>query len=365
VMREVAIELHDPGESWDRFVRGHPAGHLMQSRAWAEVRRTTGWRPIFLSIRDGGVIRAAALCLRLPIPGTGLCLLYSPRGPVLDYRDPGIVEAFAGALRQLARGQNAFVVQADPAVPSDQEVAHGALERIGFRRQDKSGVFRILQPRWVMRIPLNAYGGPEGLLSALPHKTRYNIRLAERRGVTVTARTDPDACRTFHRLLSTAAQAKGFPVRGLAYHQALWRHCVTSGLGEYLFAEHQGRLLAAIQVLRFGPTAWYMYGASADEDRHLMPTYALQWEAIRRAWAGGCSCYDMRGVCSPAPDPADPDFGVYDFKRKFNARLVEFLGEYDLVLRPRVYAAWRSMERAAQRPAAWVFRALGHLRSLR
>jgi lipid II:glycine glycyltransferase (peptidoglycan interpeptide bridge formation enzyme) len=131
---------------------------------------------------------------------------------------------------------------------------------------------------------------------------------------------------------------------------------VQPDFGEYLFAEHEGRPLAAIQVLRFGPRAWYMYGASTEEERHLMPTYLLQWEGICRAWAAGCRCYDMRGVSSGNPQPDHPDYGVYDFKRKFNAELVRFLGEYDLVVRPRPYAAWRRLEAAAQGPAAWAFR---------
>jgi len=353
---QVVAGPEDPGDAWDAFVASHPAGHLMQSRAWARVRKDTGWQPLFLRLEDSGGIRAAALALRRGIPGTGLGLLYIPRGPVLDSGDRRLVEALGEALRRLARDCGGFLVQADPGIPEARQDVHAALETMGFRRQEKHGLFRILQPRWVMRIPLDRYGGPEGLLAALPHKTRYNIRLAGRKGVTVVPRTDGAACRAFHRLLWAAGRAKGFPVRGLRFHEAIWRGCVRAGMGEYLFAEHQGRTLAALQVLRFGPTAWYMYGASTEEDRNLMPTYLLQWEGIRRAWDVGCTCYDMRGVASSDPRPEDGEYGVYDFKRKFNAELVRFLGEYDLVVRPRAYAAWRAAEAAIQRPAAWAFR---------
>ena len=350
------IGTDDPGEAWDEFVSRHPNGHLMQSRAWAEVRRDTGWRPWFLRLDDAGEIRAAALVLQRRFPWPSPCVLYVPRGPVIDYADPPLVEAMAAALRQLASEQRAFLVQADPAVSEERREAHAALERMGFHRQEKHGLFRILQPARVMRIPLDRYAGPQGLLDALPHKTRYNIKLAERKGVTVTPRTDEDACRTFHRLLWQSGRSKGFPVRGARFHEAIWRHCVQKGRGEYLFAEYEGSLLAAIQVLRFGPLAWYMYGASVAEERNLMPTYLLQWTAITRSWDAGCRCYDMRGIPWAMPDPSDPEYGVYDFKRKFNAELVVFLGEYDLVVRPRAYAMWRWMERAAQEPAAWGYR---------
>jgi lipid II:glycine glycyltransferase (peptidoglycan interpeptide bridge formation enzyme) len=353
---QAVVTSEDPGDRWDAFLAGHPNGHLMQSRAWAAVRAEMGWSPFFVALTEQGKIRAAALCLRYRIPGIGLSLLYMPRGPVVDWADRRAADALAEGIRRLAAAQRAFLIQADPAVPDSHAEAHETLERLGFRRQEKHGVFRILQPRWVMRIPLDAYGGPERLLAALPHKTRYNIGLAERKGVQVTARTDYEACRLFHELLATAARAKGFPVRRLPYHAALWRYCIQTGRGEYLFAERDGTLLAAIQVLRFGPTAWYMYGASIDRDRHLMPAYLLQWRGIQRAWEAGCRCYDMRGVYSRTPQPDHPEYGVYDFKRKFNAEMVSMLGEYDLVLRPGAYRVWRLLERAVQGPAALAVR---------
>jgi lipid II:glycine glycyltransferase (peptidoglycan interpeptide bridge formation enzyme) len=347
------VTAEDPGARWDTFVAGHPCGHLMQSRAWAAVRAETGWAPFFVSLTEHEEIRAAALCLQLGIPGTGLGLLYVPRGPIVDWSDLRTVNALGDAIRQLATAQRAFLIQADPPIPESRHEVHAALERLGFRRQEKHGVFRVLQPRWVMRIPLDSYGGPEELLAALPHKTRYNIHFAERKGVQVVSRVDDGACRLFHDLLSRGARAKGYPVRGFRYHAALWRHCVQAGLGEYLFAQKDDATIAAIQVLRFGATAWYMYGASTDQDRHLMPTYLLQWTGIRRAWDAGCRCYDMRGVYSRTPQPDHPDYGVYDFKRKFNAEMVGFLGEYDLVVRPGAYRAWRILERMVQQPAAW------------
>lgn len=346
----------DPGEAWDRFVSGHPNGHLMQSGAWAAVKRQAGWRPLFLHLEADGQIQAAGLFLERGLRAPGSELLYAPHGPVLDYAKPDLVEAFGRAIRQVARERGAFLVQADPAVPVDQAGAQEALEQMGFRRNDKIGLFRVSQPYRVMQIPLERYGGPEGLLRALPHKTRYNVRLAERKGVRIVPRIDAEACREFHQLLWNNGRAKGFPVRGYKFHEAIWTHCVQKGMGEYLFAYHEGKVLAAIQVLTFGSCAWYMYGASDEEDRNLMPTYLLQWTAIERAWKAGARCYDMRGIYSLTPQPSDPEYGVYDFKRKFNAELVQFVGEYDLVIRPAVYAFWSRMEYAAQVPAEWAYR---------
>ncbi len=350
------VGSEDPGERWDAFVANHPNGHLMQSRAWARVKQDTGWQSLFLQLEKGGQVCAGALILRQQIPGIGVSLLYIPRGPVLAYDDVDIVETFRTALHQVAKDQGAFLIQTDPAVPQDRKEAHAALERIGFCRQAKHGLFRIAQPIHVMRIPLDRYGGAQGLLAALPRKTRYGIRLAERKGVVIVPRVDREAVVMFHHLLVKTGHRKGFAVRKFRFHEAIWHRCVQAGLGEYLFAEHEGRVVAAILVLQFGPIAWYMYGASVAEDQKLMPTYLLQWTGISRAWASGCRCYDMRGVHSVDPKPEDPEYGVFAFKRKFNAEIVSFIGEYDLVVRPRAYRAWRVMERATQRPAELVLR---------
>lgn len=346
----------DPGEKWDQFVSHHPNGHVMQSRAWAAVKRQTGWRPLFLRLETDGLIQAAAVFLEPELLASVSGLLYAPHGPVLDYTNPDLVETFSLAVRHLAHERRAFLVQADPAVPVERVGTREAMERMGFRRKDKIGLFRVSQPYRVMQIPLERYGGPDGLFRALPHKTRYNIRLAERKDVTIVPRTDANACREFHQLLWENGRAKGFPVRGFRFHQAIWAHCVQKGIGEYLFAYQEERLLAAIQVLFFGPCAWYMYGASSEDDRNLMPTYLLQWTAIERAWKAGARCYDMRGIYSLTPHPSDPEYGVYDFKRKFNAEVVQFVGEYDLVIRPAVYTLWSRMEYAVQTPSEWAYR---------
>ena len=360
----VVIGSDDPGVAWDAFVAAAPTGHLMQSRAWASVRSDTGWTPLFLRLEDGTGIQAAALLLCRRLPGTKISLLYMPRGPVLDWSQADQVEQLTRALQQVACEQGAFLVQADPAVPEERLEVHEALTRMGFRRVEKQGLFRILQPAHVMRIPMERYGGPDGLLAALPHKTRYNIGLAERKGVVVIPRTDRDAVQVFHRLLWEGGRRKRFPVRSLRFHEAIWRYCVQTGLGEYLFAEYEGKLLAAIQVLRFGQISWYMYGGSSGEHQNLMAPYLLQWVGISRSWAAGCRCYDMRGVASAKPCPGDPEYGVYEFKRRFNAELVSFLGEYDLVISPRAYAGWRWLEQAVQRPAVWshrLYQKLGRL----
>lgn len=325
----------------------------MQSRAWARVKQASGWKPFYLMLKDDEGIRAGALVLRRGIPGTGPSLLYAPRGPVLDWMDQDVMNKFAEGLYELARQARAFVVQVDPAISAEETSIHHSLTQMGFRREEKVGLFRIGQPIRAMRIPLDRYEGPEGLLMNLHRKTRYLIRTVMKGSVVAVPRTDREASLIFYQLLAEAGRKKGYPVRGYKYHEAIWKHCVQSGHGEYLFAEWNGVPLAAILVLNFGRMAWYMYGASTDERKDLLAPYLLQWTALTRAWESGCSCYDMRGVYSSDPKPGDAEYGIYAFKRKFNAELVNFLGEYDLVIKPTTYNTWRWMEKAIQGPASF------------
>jgi lipid II:glycine glycyltransferase (peptidoglycan interpeptide bridge formation enzyme) len=110
-------------------------------------------------------------------------------------------------------------------------------------------------------------------------------------------------------------------------------------------AEHDGRPLAALMVFARGSTAWYFYGASSSDGRNLMPTYALQWQAMRWARARGCSRYDLWGVPDEPESVLESEFtrrqdglwGVYRFKRGFGGRLARTTGAWDLVLRPGLY----------------------------
>ena len=188
---------------------------------------------------------------------------------------------------------------------------------------------------------------PEELLRRMKQKTRYNIRLAARKGVTVRAGSEADLA-SFYELMETTAQRDGFGIHTRAYYEAAHHLFVPTGQGRLLLAEYEGQLLAGLVVLgvgRRGGTACYMYGASSDEHRNLMPTYILQWEAMLWAKEQGHRVYDLWGV--PDEDEAtleagftqrnDGLWGVYRFKRGFGGRLVRTAGAWDLVYAPLRY----------------------------
>jgi lipid II:glycine glycyltransferase (peptidoglycan interpeptide bridge formation enzyme) len=186
------------------------------------------------------------------------------------------------------------------------------------------------------------------LLSDMKQKTRYNVRLAERRGVRVQAIDASDltararALEAFYQLYAETARRDGFVIRPPAYYYDAWTAFLERGLGFLLLADFEDETVAGILLFTFGPTAWYMYGASSDRHRKQMPNYLLQWEAIRRAKAAGASLYDMWG----APDvqeESDPMWGVFRFKQGLGGQLARGLGAWDFAVNRGAYKLYTTI----------------------
>ncbi len=319
--------------AFDGAVAAAARPDFLQSWAWGELKSRTGWVPHRLRVT--GAHGAGSVCslLERRLPGLGP-LLYAPRGPIVDWDDGVAVDAALEAVVGFARQRRAVALKLDPAVAEAHPACAAALRRHGLRLLESGPAFEGVQPRFVMHLPLT--GRDEaGVLAGMQPKTRYNIRLAERRGVVVRSGTAADMA-AFYALLTETARRDGFLVRGPAYFDAMWETCLAAGLGWLLLAEAEGELLAGAIVFRMGDCAWYLYGASANRQRDRMPAYAVQWEAIRRALAAGCRWYDLRGVSGDL-SPQAPLHGLYRFKKGFGAELVSYVGEWDRPLRPAAY----------------------------
>ena len=338
-------QVHDPERpAFEAFVRASPGGGILQSWAWGQLRGRQAWDPVRLLARDGrGAVcgTASVLCRALPVGGT---ILYLPRGPVLDYRDDRVLDAMTSALLRLGRQRHAVLCKIDPPVsPPDPQVLR-ALTRRGFVVGHRRGRFGGMQPRRNVIVPLA--GGTEAVLGRLHAKTRYNIRLAGKRGVTVRRAGRPDLPR-FHELLMTTCARDGFGERALPYFFQVWDALAPGGHIELHIASCAGQDLAAGILFTFGDKATYAYGASSDAQREHMAPYAVQWTMICRAIEHGCGSYDMTGVPENLVE-GEPGYGLYRFKRGFWPEVSDFLGELDLPIHPVLYRIWNVAE-----PAYW------------
>jgi peptidoglycan pentaglycine glycine transferase (the first glycine) len=331
----VSGQINHPGV-WVDWLATAPDGHLLQSWAWGELKTRFGWQVVRLAVGSAG---AQVLLRHLPL-GLG-SIAYVPRGPVADFHDEAALAALLNKIRRLARSARAICLKIEPNQEDDPEL-YRRLHDLGFRPSPQG-----VQPRRTIVVDLDA--GPEEILARMKQKTRYNVRLAGRRGVTVRPGTEDDLP-AFYDLMAATGQRDGFDIHSRAYYETAHRLLVSAGHGRLLLAEYDGNLLAALVVVAFGDGAIYLYGASSEEERQRMPAYLLQWEAMLWAREHGCRTYDLWGV--PDEDEAtleasfternDGLWGVYRFKRGFGGRLVRTIGAWDLVyapLRYRLYTA--------------------------
>jgi peptidoglycan pentaglycine glycine transferase (the first glycine) len=327
---------------WDGLLRNELDGHLLQSWEWGQFKERFHWRADYLAWNDPqGKTVAAALVLKRTILSR-FSVLYCPRGPSLDWSSEPLRESVLTDLQRYARSEKAIFIKIDPDLalepdpslhpeidpnPIGVQVVED-LRRLGWQPSKEQ-----IQFRNSMYLNLNL--SENDLLSRMKSKTRYNIRLAKRRGVVVRKGNEQDLD-LLYRMYAVTSLRDAFTVREQDYYQDAWGSFMKSGMALPFIAEVNGEPVAAIILFHFGKRATYMYGMSLDIHREKMPNHLLQWEAIRWAKANGCELYDFWG----APDTFtedDPMWGVYRFKAGFGADIIRTSGAWDFISRPVFY----------------------------
>jgi lipid II:glycine glycyltransferase (peptidoglycan interpeptide bridge formation enzyme) len=235
------------------------------------------------------------------------------------------------------RFREAFALICDPPIDTSEE-----LENLGFLPL-ASGGFGGIQPKAIMEVDLRNRS-PDDLLSAFAQKWRYNVRLSGRKGVKVRSGSARDL-EVFYGLLTETSKRDEFPIRSFDYYASVWDSLEPSSMAKMLVAENSGTAIAAVVLGAFGHRVSYLYGASSNADRNLMPNHLLHYEAIKWSSESGYWTYDLQGV-SPLKngEPTDESSaGLNRFKAGFGASYVEYVGELDLPLRPNWYRAWRKL----------------------
>ncbi len=320
-----------PPDAWEAFLASCPGVHLLQTSAWGTLKATFGWD--VARVRQGSA-GAQVLFRRLPL---GLHLAYVPMGPVGAWL-PDLLPA----LDALCRSRRAFVLKIEPDSPDDPALAEH-LTRHGFRRSPHA-----IQPPSTILVDLAA--DEDELLARMHPKTRYNIRLATKKGVRVRVWDDIEA---FGHMMQETAARDRFAAHSPAYYQRAFELFRPSGACELLAAEVEGQAVAALMVFARGERAWYLYGASTGQERPRMPTYLLQWEAMRWARQRGCRTYDLWGIPDADERTLEAEFtarrdglwGVYRFKRGFGGRIVRTIGPWDRPYHLPLYLAYRLLLR--------------------
>ncbi len=312
---------------WNQFLSNYPDAHLLQLGEWGELKRGFGWKPVRVISENFG---AQILFRRLPL---GLTFAYMPK-PIFSERRLAEESRFWSEVDSVCEKNRAVFLKVEPDAWDTESIALPAPFVLSPHN--------VQPPRTVV---VSLKEDEEQLLARMKQKTRYNIRLAQKKGVTVRAWDDLAA---FHAMMTVTGGRDGFGVHSLEYYRRAYELFHPQGVCELLLAEYAGKPLAALMAFARGRRAWYVYGASTDEERNRMPTYLLQWEAMRWAKARGCEEYDLWGVPDEAEEKLEAEFetrrdglwGVYRFKRGFGGELKRAAQATDKAYFPPLYWAY-------------------------
>ncbi|HEX6247297.1 MAG TPA: peptidoglycan bridge formation glycyltransferase FemA/FemB family protein [Nocardioidaceae bacterium] len=366
----LTVRTISPDEHLD-FIRRQRSASFLQTPAWAKVK--SEWRPESLGWFDTeGSLVGVALVLYRQLPKVKRYLAYLPEGPVIDWSTDDLDAWLAPMTLHLAR-QGAFGVRMGPPVVTrrwsaadvkkgvaDEEVRTlgqvppadrsqtGArvvsqLRDLGWVQQTAEGGFAAGQPQYNFQIPLTGRS-EDDVLKGMNQQWRRNIKKAAKAGVEVTRVANEDlepALQEFHDLYRHTAERDQFTPRPLSYFRTMFQALLAEEpdrIRLYL-ARHEGDLVAATIWVRVGGHTWYSYGASSTEKRDVRGSNAAQWAMIQDSLAAGADVYDLRGITDTL-DPEDPHVGLIQFKVGTGGEAVEYVGEWDLPLRPLLYKAF-------------------------
>jgi len=312
---------------WNNFLFAHPNSHLLQTGEWGELKSAFGWKPVQIVSGNVGV---QILFRKLPLE----CKVgYIPK-PVISNQFAS--DQFWKEIDDVCQNHRAIFCKLEPDSWGNSPLPQG--EGLGVRVSPHN-----IQPPRTILIDIRA--SEDEILAKMKQKTRYNIRLAEKKGVTIRAWDDIES---FHKMMLVTSGRDGFGVHSLEYYRRAYELLHPKQMGEILVAEYEGKPLAALFVARNGNRSYYLYGASTDEERNRMPAYLLQWEAMRWAKGRGCEEYDLWGVPDEDETTLEADFesrhdglwGVYRFKRGFGGELKRAAQAMDRVYNPLLYWAY-------------------------
>ncbi len=314
---------------YEKFVNTHPNGGITQSVKWHGVKNN--WKPeVVVSRDDDGKIVGGMSVLVQKIPMIGTALLYAPRGPVCDWHNRKIMDDLKRGADELAKKHRAHIFKIDPDILDSDEAFASMIRSMGFSQVKGGEGFETIQARFNYRLYLEGRTEDE-IFANLTQKTRYNVRVAQKHGVQIRV-VGEEYLDDFIRIMQTTGERDGFNVRPKSYFKRML-DCLGESCRLYMAFYEEQPVSGAITTNFAGKTC-YIYGASDNANRNVMPNYLIQWEMIKWAIETNCTVYDFQGVSGNLEEKDNHLYGLYRFKKGFNGTLDELCGEFDFIYRP-------------------------------
>ena len=299
------------------FVGGQPHAQFLQSWQWGEFQKQVSGQVWRIGMENNGRLIASAKLVKKQLP-MGKSYFYCGRGPV------GITDELFNYIKELALRESAMFLRFEPV--NEFQISN-------FKFQISKTI--DVQPSQTLILDLTK--SEDELLKNMRQKTRYNIRLAEKKGVKIVE-SGAERFEEFWQLLASTGDRDDFNLHGRSYYRAMLS--LDSSFVKLLFAEDQGKPLAGSLSVFFGDTATYIHGGSSDENRELMASHALQWQTIKLAKQLGHKYYDWHGI----DETKWP--GVTRFKLGFGGEAVTYPGTFDLIFDSGWYNIYKMVRQA-------------------
>lgn len=315
---------------WNALVAANPGGgEVWQGEQYLEAKRHGRYEPrhVIVEGEDLPKLAVGVLSKRVPLLGEWW---HVPAG--LAGGDVAAVLEASTAIAALARARGAFFLKIEPRLgPEAAEALLGA----GYRRT----VRIVPNPSTVL---VDVSGTEQELFARIGKKARNSITRAGRDGIEVARVPASDEnCAAFFALLRETAAGR-FVLRAEGYYRGFWQGFARAGEGQMFFATRDGELLAGAFAIALGAKTTYKDGASIRDKSAYGASHALQWEVLRWANERGATVHDLCGAppAARADDAEHPLHGVGRFKRSFAPDITDYVGAFDLPLKPRAYAFW-------------------------
>ncbi len=336
---------------WNEIISKLPDPHFLQTYEWGQVKAKYGWTPYYAVWTEDGkfsvssnyqlpvtkVVAAALILKRTAF--RRFSIFYAPKGPLMDWTNESLRKRVLDDLQSFAKKQGAIFLKLDPDVvlgrgvpASVDEVTENSGQAVMSDLRRRGWVESPDQIQFRNTVMVDLSASEEDILMRMKQKTRYNVRLAEKKGVTVRVGTLDDLPMLYKMYAETSVR-DGFVIRDEEYYMTVWKLFMQEAVNGQpsavpLIAEVDGEAVAAIFLFMFAGRGYYVYGMSRDKHREKMPTYLLQWAAMKHAKAHGCLTYDLWGA-PDVFDESDSMWGVYRFKEGLGGEVVRTLGAYD------------------------------------
>lgn len=312
--------------SWNDFIKAAPNGNFRQTTYWGEIKSLTGWAPHYFLIKKDNEICGGALIQERKIPLGHTSLLYCPNGPVVNWKDEEACKTLLAGIKRFVKEKKSFLMRSDPEPVAEEQDQERHLAEAGFKKiPDRFSQWN--RTLYTTRVILNL--DEDKLFMRMRRTHRQNINTAMKNGVITSYEIKPDDASSFCALMQGLEIRRHSVLHAKEYHESVYQNLVNSGIGYFIKAELDGRVISGLIVVILGDKAWAVFMANDYEYRKLMPNKLLLWEGVRLAKSRGCRFLDL-GASQGTKD-FDPEHDPLDLlKQAYAPEIVHYPGYFDL-----------------------------------